>query len=289
MWSGYGQIIRLRLENAAFKSVIVKHVQLPINSHHPRGWDTDIGHQRKRKSYKVEAKWYQNYSQRSAARLPKCLALDFTGDEVLLVLEDLDLAGFPLRKQSVSWVEIKACIQWLAQFHASFLGQIPEGLWNVGTYWHLETRPQELAVLKDQKLKEAAAFIDEKLNSTKYKTLVHGDAKLANFCFSKEGKVAGLDFQYVGGGCGMKDLVYFVGSCLNENECERLETQILDCYFEYLQSELEEKEEALEAEWRSLYRVAWADFHRFLKGWSPGHWKLHSYSERITAEVVKSV
>ncbi len=289
LWSGYGQIIRLRLENAAFKSVIVKHVQLPINSHHPRGWDTDIGHQRKRKSYKVEAKWYQNYSQRSAARLPKCLALDFTGDEVLLVLEDLDLAGFPLRKQSVSWVEIKACIQWLAQFHASFLGQIPEGLWNVGTYWHLETRPQELAVLKDQKLKEAAAFIDEKLNSTKYKTLVHGDAKLANFCFSKEGKVAGLDFQYVGGGCGMKDLVYFVGSCLNENECERLETQILDCYFEYLQSELEEKEEALEAEWRSLYRVAWADFHRFLKGWSPGHWKLHSYSERITAEVVKSV
>jgi hypothetical protein len=289
LWSGYGQIIRLRLENAAFKSVIVKHVQLPINSHHPRGWDTDIGHQRKRKSYKVEAKWYQNYSQRSAARLPKCLALDFTGDEALLVLEDLDLAGFPLRKQSVSWVEIKACIQWLAQFHASFLGQIPEGLWNVGTYWHLETRPQELAVLKDQKLKEAAAFIDEKLNSTKYKTLVHGDAKLANFCFSKEGKVAGLDFQYVGGGCGMKDLVYFVGSCLNENECERLETQILDCYFEYLQSELEEKEEALEAEWRSLYRVAWADFHRFLKGWSPGHWKLHSYSERITAEVVKSV
>lgn len=27
----------------------------------------------------------------------------------------------------------------------------------------------------------------------------------------------------------------------------------------------------VETEWRFLYRVAWANFHRFLKGWSPGH------------------
>ena len=38
----------------------------------------------------------------------------------------------------------------------------------------------------------------------------------------------------------------------------------------------------LEADWRPLYRVAWADFHRFMKGWSPGHWKLSDYSERVT-------
>jgi hypothetical protein len=32
--------------------------------------------------------------------------------------------------------------------------------------------------------------------------------------------------------------------------------------------------------------VAWADFHRFLKGWSPDHWKLSDYSERVTREVI---
>ena len=116
-----------------------------------------------------------------------------------------------------------------------------------------------------------------------------GDAKLANFCFSKDGQVAGVDFQYVGGGCGMKDVAYFIGSCLTERECERLESQILEVYFENLQNALEERNDPLENEWRSLYRVAWADFHRFLKGWSPGHWKINSYSERVLEEVVDSL
>jgi len=45
----------------------------------------------------------------------------------------------------------------------------------------------------------------------------------------------------------------------------------------------------LEADWRPLYRLAWADFHRFMKGWSPGHWKLSDYSERVTREVIESL
>jgi hypothetical protein len=87
----------------------------------------------------------------------------------------------------------------------------------------------------------------------------------------------------------MKDVAYFIGSCLDERECERLEGQILDSYFAHLHAALEQPNAALEKEWRSLYRVAWADFHRFLKGWSPSHWKINSYSERITAEVIKSL
>ncbi len=289
LWSGYGKIIRLDLENASIDSVVVKHIQWPTQKNHPRGWNTDIGHQRKLKSYRVETTWYDSYSKQSAARLPDCLATERQDDEVLIVLEDLDLAGYPLRKRSVSWEEIAACLRWLAYFHGSYMGQTPAGLWEVGSYWHLETRPQELDVLDDQLLREAAPLIDEKLNNCQYKTLVHGDAKLANFCFAHDGRVAGVDFQYVGGGCGMKDVAYFIGSCLDERECERLEAQILDTYFDALQDVLEEKNEVLENEWRALYRVAWADFHRFLKGWSPGHWKLTSYSERVTAAVIKNL
>ena len=289
LWSGYGQIMRIGLEGSDINSVVVKHVQTPKSDYHPRGWNTDIGHQRKLKSYEVETNWYENYSKHSNARLPECLAVDHHEDEVLIILEDLDTAGYPHRKRSVNWSEIDSWLHWLAQFHASFLGASPSGLWETGTYWHLETRPQELEELNDQALKEAAPLIDKKLNDCTYKTLVHGDAKLANFCFGPDGDVAAVDFQYVGGGCGMKDVAYFIGSCLNERESEQYESNILNTYFHYLQAELDAPNKALEEEWRSLYRVAWADFHRFLKGWSPGHWKINSYSERITQQVIHSL
>lgn len=289
LWSGYGKIIRVRLENTPVRSIVVKHVQLPEGKNHPRGWNTDIGHQRKLKSYKVETNWYNTYSASSMARLPHCIAIESLNDEVLIMLEDLDEAGYPLRGQSLRWEEISYCLEWLSKFHASYMGRVPDGLWEVGTYWHLKTRPDELSELSDPILREAASRIDAKLKTCKFKTFVHGDAKLANFCFASDGRVAGVDFQYVGGGCGMKDVSYFIGSCLGENECERLESKILDTYFEYLQSALGERNAALELEWRSLYRVAWADFHRFIKGWSPGHWKINSYSERITKEVINNL
>ena len=289
LWSGYGNIIRVALEGSPLKSVVVKNVQLPKKDNHPRGWNSEIGHQRKLKSYEVETYWYKNYSNQSKARLPKCFGVTQKDDEVLIILEDLDVAGYPVRKYAVNWVEIENCLEWLAKFHASYLGEIPEGLWNIGTYWHLQTRPQELEVLDDVLLKNAAAKIDNKLTNCKYKTIVHGDAKLANFCFADNGEVAAVDFQYVGGGCGIKDVAYFIGSCLQEDNCERLESKILDSYFTYLHKALGSKNEALEKEWRALYYLAWADFHRFLKGWSPGHWKINSYSERITKQVIKNL
>jgi len=46
---------------------------------------------------------------------------------------------------------------------------------------------------------------------------------------------------------------------------------------------------AVETAWRPLYAVAWTDFYRFLKGWSPGHWKIHHYSERLANEVVSQL
>lgn len=297
LWSGYGKILRYGLEGANVKSVVVKDVRLPKGANHPRGWNSDLSHQRKLKSYKVETAWYQNFSKNcnDDCRIPKCLAIELQGDEVLMVLEDLDEAGYGQRRSSVSWNEIKTCLKWLANFHATFMGEKPDKLWKKGTYWHLDTRPDELKVLDDLPLKKAAGAIDQKLQQANFKTFVHGDAKLANFCFSDDGKnVAAVDFQYVGGGCGMKDVAYFIGSCLHEEECESYESDILEFYFEELKKALQQHDKnidlnALEQEWRELYPVAWTDFHRFLKGWSPGHWKINSYSERLAREVVEQL
>ena len=294
LWSGYGKIMRYGVKGADRQSIVIKHVKLPDKAHHPRGWSTDISHQRKIRSYHVESAWYRNWSGQcdNSCRVPECFALEEDDEEFLMVLEDLDASGFPARYQTVSMEQMQVCLLWLANFHATFMGQESTGLWSIGTYWHLDTRPDELLALDDTELKAAAAKIDEKLNSAQYQTLVHGDAKLANFCFSESGKqVAAVDFQYVGGGCGMKDVAYFIGSCLFEEDCERYEVQLLDYYFDKLTDALSIRKsninlDDLVTEWRALYPVAWTDFHRFVKGWSPGHWKIHGYSERIAREVV---
>jgi hypothetical protein len=296
LWSGYGEIVRCRL-NADPGSVIVKHVQWPSSRSHPRGWNSDRSHRRKVRSYAVEARWYGDVSGQcdETCRVPLCLGARAQDDEAFMVLEDLDAAGFAGRRTRVSDAEINVCLAWLAAFHARFLGHAPDGLWPTGTYWHLATRPDEWAALPEGPLKRGAAEIDRRLNSARYMTVVHGDAKLANFCFSKDGqRVAAVDFQYVGGGCGIKDVAYFISSCLDEGRAEAREAELLDTYFAALRRALIADErrvdaDALEAEWRALYPLAWTDFFRFLSGWSPGHWKIHRYSRRLADTVLAAL
>ena len=294
LWSGYGEIVRCHLDGGRHASVIVKHVRWPDQAEHPRGWATDHSHERKVRSYRVEVEWYEHHAARCAveSRVPVGLAGEVNDGGVVLVLEDLDVAGFSERRQSVDDRELHACVSWLADFHAEFLGAAPDGLWPTGTYWHLATRPDELDAMPAGPLKEAAAEIDGRLAASAFQTIVHGDAKLANFCFDPSGeRVAAVDFQYVGRGCGMKDLAYFISSCFDEGQCEHRSPEILDRYFELLTEALARRSRsvdvaALETDWRELYPFAWTDFSRFLQGWSPGHWKLHGYSARLEAQTL---
>ena len=38
-----------------------------------------------------------------------------------------------------------------------------------------------------------------------------------------------------------------------------------------------------------MYHLAWADFQRFLLGWSPHHRKLNNYSQRCTEQVSEQI
>jgi hypothetical protein len=218
----------------------------------------------------------------------------------LFVLEDLDAAGFGVRRSRVSEAELSACLRWLAAFHATFLNEQPESLWKVGSYWHLATRPDELGALSDRSLQRAAPKLDERLNRARFRTLVHGDAKLQNFCFAADASaVAAVDFQYVGGGVGVKDLAYLLSSALSADRLEREANGYVDDYFRELRRALGERQREsdsgipssdfnlLEAEWRELYPVACADFYRFLLGWAgEGHGR-DRYLERVTRALLQ--
>lgn len=295
LWSGYGQILRYSLLGGKRPSVIVKHIQFPQASRHPRGWNTTLSHERKLKSYQVESYWYQHYASgvNGRSKLPELLHAAHTADGLLLVMEDLNATGFSLRHTpaTITMDGAKACLSWLAHFHARHLHQKPVGLWSTGTYWHLNTRPDEWNAMNDRGLKDAAKAIDAQLNGAQYQTIVHGDAKLANFCFAPSGEVAAVDFQYVGGGCGVKDVAYFISSCYDGPQCEELAPTLLKHYFHQLEVAMDNPAEfkQVKDEWMALYPFAWADFTRFLDGWSPGHWKVHAYSKRMTLEALKAL
>ena len=144
LWSGYGEIIRISLSGTNISSCIVKYIQPISEEDHPRGWNTDFGHQRKLKPYEIESYWYSNWSQRcdDQCRIPSFYAAESKDGEKILVLEDVDASGYPIRYSTLKPSETLHCIRWLAYFHANFIGEEPQGLWPVGSYWHLATRHQ---------------------------------------------------------------------------------------------------------------------------------------------------
>ena len=279
VWSGYGELARYALSGGEAETVVVKHVTPPAGS--------GFSHRRKLRSYEVEAAWYGDWATDlpTGCRTARShLAERFDGGW-LFVLEDLDAAGFDERTRSPRGAKRRACLTWLATFHAHHLGRHPDGLWPVGTYWHLGTRPDELAAMAPGPLRDAAARIDERLSGARFMTLVHGDAKPANFCFRPDGEaVAAVDFQYVGGGCGMKDVAYFL-------QGEGDHGPALDVYFTALRAALPDDvdADALEAEWRALHPFAVADFQRFLAGWAPSWRSASPYEQRLTDAVLAEV
>ncbi|PTO93335.1 phosphotransferase [Vibrio splendidus] len=327
LWGGYGELVRLVFSQEGqteLKSVIVKHVALSDKAEHPKGWNTKLSHQRKVHSYQVETAWYQSFTQQWDERCPVPVGLqcELQENEWLIVMQDLAEIGFPLTSQfdvlaasddlatkdtqpelafGYSLEEQKqrdACLKWLANFHAKHIHIDQEksaSLWEIGTYWHLDTRPDEFNALADLPLKNQAKHIDRLLKECPYQTLIHGDAKLANFCFDSESeRAAAVDFQYVGHGCAMKDVALFMSSAVRPQDCAELESQMLETYFRYLEEALAYYQPQLsfdevEAAWRPMFYVAWADFQRFVKGWSPEHWKINPYTEQLTQTVIEQL
>ncbi len=279
VWSGYGELSRYALSGGQASTVVVKHVQ-PAGGH-------GVSHQRKLRSYDVEAAWYRGWSANlpPGCRTARSFLAERFEDGWLFVLEDLDASGFDARVRAPQGARLSACLEWLATFHAHHLGRHPEGLWPVGTYWHLETRPDELEAMQPGLLRDAAEQIDARLRGALFQTLVHGDAKPANFCVRPDGSaVAVVDFQYVGGGCGIRDVAYFLQGAGDHGEG-------LEVYFAALRDALPRHvdADALEDEWRALHPWAVADFQRFLAGWSPSWRSASAYEQRLTDGVLREV
>jgi aminoglycoside phosphotransferase (APT) family kinase protein len=279
LWSGCGSIVACELNGQA---CVIKAVDIPAVLEHPKIKQTVFAVNRKRKSYQVEYHFYKYFGQQlpSSAAAISCLAAIKNAPQYVLAFNDFT-------QQSYTHAEPQhaaAVLKWLAHFHAFNLHQPATGLWPQGNYWHLATRPDEFNNLAPSAIKHQAAKLDAALCNSAYKTIIHGDAKLANFAINKQQHVLGYDFQYVGAGVGIIDVMYFMTSCFNEAQLQQYADNYLAQYFTELQYALSVYQPQVAAsevisDWRNLWAIAWADFYRFLAGWSPTHTKINSYMQ----------
>lgn len=282
VWSDCGEIIRCKLNGEA---CVIKAIEVPQQINHSRITQSEFALARKRQSYLVEFNWYQQFSGQlplEAAAIP-CLNAVQENNQQALLFADFTACGY--QQAQASSAHIDAILRWLAHFHAVNLSSTAEGLWPQGSYWHLATRPDEYARMTHSSLKVEAENIDTALKQCVYQTLIHGDAKLANFAIKPHTNcVYGYDFQYVGKGVGIIDVMYFLGSCLSDKALHTDASAYLDQYYDELALALKCYKPNISAadviaSWDELWAYAWADFYRFLAGWSPEHLKINRYMQ----------
>lgn len=254
LWSGYGELARLVLDHFEASTAIAKHVRPPASA---RG----VSDERKRASYDVELAFYRDVAPRCDARcrVAKLYAAERTADDWLFLFEDLDAAGFSARDDSAPALHL--ALDWLAAFHARFLDESFPALWPIGTYWHLATRRDELPNIRSRAVRDRAEPLAAMLDAARFQTLLHGDAKEANFCFTPDlAAAAAVDFQYAGRGAGIRDVAYLLHGH---------DDRALERYFRTLRAALPAHVDsaAVESEWRTLFPIAQQDFARFLAGW----------------------
>ncbi|KAF7781937.1 hypothetical protein PRUB_b1312 [Pseudoalteromonas rubra] len=280
LWSGCGYIHKFTYQG---ELLVAKVATVPAQLAHRHITQSPHSLRRKYQSYEKELNFYRHTGQRyiSVCALPEVKALAHQNEVFILVLSDFEAQGYQ-NVNAASHVHLDHMLTWLACFHAVGLvdPDVQAGAAR-GNYWHLDTRPDEFERMVSGKLKSNAHAINQRLLDCPYQTLIHGDAKLANFAFSSK-QALGYDFQHVGLGVGVADVMLLLTSLYSGRELEKQALACLDSYFEQLGRALSvswsaEQIAELEKSWRALWPYVWADFQRFLMGWKPDHQKLTAY------------
>lgn len=291
LWAGMGSIEWIKCNDGI--SMVAKKILCP----NPRSF----GDKRKAASYAVEANFYSLYANNLGVIC--CRGLNSVDDGK----GNITILMTPLPHRTLTYMAGEtavAAIRSVARLHAYFWGNskstaaVKSGLAPQGTYWYLDTRPDEYDSMSkhglEGKLRRTARHIDEALKDHPYQTVVHGDLKACNMSESDDPKyVTFVDFQYVGKACPTKDLAYlFV--CGMDDFDEDQEEGMLRLYTK----ELKERGVGSDSEaplptldgLKKAMDLAYCDLYRWMCGWGVwGNDFLVDRVERCLDSVIESV
>jgi serine/threonine protein kinase len=147
--------------------------------------------------------------------------------------------NYPEHPEAPSITQAQLALEWLAKWHSLFWMEHwnwPKDLWKEGNFWvlnrkgknNIQSIPQTWSsliknlnkkyanVAQDKgfhdfgkRLMNAAKGLCQLLNTTRYRTIIHGDFKPANMFFSND-SCSVCDFQFSGAGVPLQDVVYFL-------------------------------------------------------------------------------
>ncbi|MFT6719209.1 MAG: Ser/Thr protein kinase RdoA (MazF antagonist) [Sphingobacteriales bacterium] len=279
IWGGFGRVYSALLKG---KAVVVKHYSWN-NPDHLADPIQKEGLLRKIASYHNELAFYSScYRERiNAAHL---LGVNRKETSLILIFED-GKGLIPNPSHHLNEDRISKVLSFLADLHANTL-QKPWPL--VGNYWHYNTRKAEWNRIRNTWLKKYASRINDTLENAQFTCLIHGDSKASNYLMSDDAnKIVPLDFQYFGTGIGVMDLVCFCSGIIPENDSAQFQSWV-NQYFQYLKLAMMKANspfsfQAVKQEWSGLIPLVWADYARFLEGWTGSSFKLGKWSDLMVA------
>ena len=240
LWAGMGSILEVTVTPPS-PPFIVKLIDCGDDV-------SSLSDRRKRDSYQCEAAFYSAGGPATdllaaGLAIPRPLYVERQGENgVVICMTKLEGGGG--RRPSFSAVaESKSVLSWLARLHSMYWGStladvaVARGLQPQGSYWYLDTRPDEHDQMPrrgwEGRLRLAAKALDERLKASPFQSIVHGDMKSANIMLASSGTGTGgsmlpqpqiYDFQYCGKAACGKDLAYFLtcGSDCDASDEEQL-------------------------------------------------------------------
>lgn len=301
--------LRLIMEDGTEQHVVVKDINLQRSL-----FKDDVHFERTKHAYEVELEFYQHLFQQlegTEAQVPKHFHISGEGARMLLILEDLtrkcnetnDACERECQKVELNEEDAKKALTWLAAFHAAFLGyETNDRIWPRGAYWSLEKREKEWKNMISEWNRTCSSFLPsypfifgrettrrlaeglaafakeldrELLPDVHTKTLLHGDFKTANLFFLTEG-IAACDFQWIGPGLGVQDVVYLLFSSVEPSVVSSREKELLSHYYHTFIHKASERGFDLKRHYtwdafQSHAEIAYLDYVRFLIGsmWGP--------------------
>ena len=289
LWAGMGEIFEIRFylndNEKNIISMICKKICLPANE-----GSISYGDMRKKKSYEVEKCFYDRFASilnKNDVTVPEGLYTKNSCSNLFICMTRLK--GKSLSNLGIK--NAKRAVKWAAKLHALTWGVRADefvasmGLQSQGTYWYLDTRPNEFENIPrkgwEGRLYSAARAIDERLKADPFQSIIHGDFKAANMVSDGVDNFGMCDFQYCGKGCCLKDICYMIACyCSSSNidsEGDRVhhpfEEAIFDLYYAELKANAA-KQGLLEVpSYDALLDAAdlcFVDITRWMAGW--GYW-----------------